>query len=93
MILGPANNASGENGRIEVTHDGGETWEKTPALSAAEVSVSWNRNMVERFKPLNDSLFAVLANGELLQTPLPNSETNLATLNWQNILPARYTMF
>ena len=87
LVFAPTSNSSGENGRIEVTHDGGGTWEKTPALSAAEVSVSWPRNIVERFKSLNDSLFAVLANGELLQTPLPNSETNLAKLKWQNILP------
>ena len=79
MVLGPASNSSGENGRIEVSHDGGASWEKTV--------VSWIHNMVERFKPLNDSLFAVLANGELLQTPMPNRETNLATLKWQNILP------
>jgi photosystem II stability/assembly factor-like uncharacterized protein len=79
MLLGPANNASGENGRIEVTYDGGKTWEET--------AVSWQRNMVERFKPLGTHLFAILANGELLQTPIPTLQSNLATQNWMYILP------
>lgn len=79
MILGPAQDASGTNGRIEVTHDGGKMWEKT--------AVSWRRNMVERFKPLGNNLFAVLANGELLHTELPTGLADLTSSAWTQILP------
>ncbi|MEM7112847.1 MAG: hypothetical protein AAF614_10475 [Chloroflexota bacterium] len=80
MVLGPSQNSSGRNGRIEVTHDGGETWEKT--------AVSWRRNMVERFRPLGNHLFAILANGELLQTELPTGARNLAGIVWTATLPS-----
>ncbi len=79
MVLGPAENASGQNGRIEVSDDGGETWQET--------AVTWNRNMVERFKPFGEHLFAIFANGELLHTRIPNGQTDLTTLTWASILP------
>lgn len=79
MVLGPADSSSGRNGRIEVTHNGGESWQKT--------AVQWSRNMVERFKHLGDQLFAVLANGELLQTGLPIETADLSSLTMNPILP------
>lgn len=79
MILSPAENASGQNGCLEVTDDGGQTWRKT--------AVSWSRNIVERFQTLGKNhLFAVLANGELLQTALPGNQSDLSTLTWTQIL-------
>ena len=78
MVLGPADSPSGRNGRIEITNDGGESWQET--------AVSWPNNMVERFKPLGGQLFAVLANGELLQTPLPTKTAELSSLTMIPIL-------
>lgn len=72
LIIGPAINASGQNGHIAETHDGGDTWRP--------ISPTWNRNMVERFLQVEDRLFAVMARGELLVTPLSDFE-------WQRILP------
>lgn len=79
LLLGPAENSSGRDGRIEVSHDGGLSWQKT--------AVTWPRNMVERFQPLGGDLFAVLANGQLLQTPLPSPGSDLTTLAWEPVLP------
>lgn len=79
MMLAPADSSSGRNGRIEITHDGGEGWQET--------AVSWPNNMVERFKPLGIQLFAVLANGELLQTPSPTKTADLSSLTMMPILP------
>jgi len=79
LILGPSEGPSGQNGRIETSEDGGKTWQKT--------AVSWPRNMVERFKPGRDFLFAVLANGQLLQTPLPAPQSDLTALPWTQVLP------
>ena len=71
MVLGPAENASGRNGRIEHTTDGGQTWQSlTPPQS---------RNMVERFSQIGHNLFAVMSNGELWHSPLPEQ-------NWQTVL-------
>lgn len=71
MILGPAQNSSGRDGRIEETRDGGQSWHL--------VSGRWSRNMPERFAQIDDTLFAVTSNGSLLSTPL-------ATNEWQPIL-------
>jgi photosystem II stability/assembly factor-like uncharacterized protein len=75
LVLGPADSVD-RNGRIEMTHDGGETW--VPASEGLEVP--WPRHMVERFWQKGAELFAVLSNGELLSAPL-------ATFAWQRILP------
>lgn len=75
LILGPADSVD-MNGRIEETHDGGETW--TPASHG--LKVPWRRHMVERFAAWEGGLLAVLSNGELLSTSLP-------TLDWRRILP------
>lgn len=61
MILGPADNVD-RNGRIEESRDGGETWQ-----SASDgLAVPWKNHMVERFQHVDDELFAVLSNGEIL---------------------------
>jgi photosystem II stability/assembly factor-like uncharacterized protein len=61
MLIGPADNVD-RNGRIEESRDGGETW--TPA--SAGLQVPWRNHMVERFTPVDDEVFAVLSNGEIL---------------------------
>lgn len=72
IILGPSDGPSGRNGRIEESDDGGRTWRT--------VAGPWNENMVERFTQLGTSLFAVMANGELLRAAV-------ASADWQPALP------
>lgn len=72
MVLGPAESSSGRNGRIEHTIDGGQTWHP--------LTEPQPRNMVERFLPAKNNLFAVMSNGELWHSPLPNQ-------SWHSILP------
>ena len=76
MILGPADYVD-SNGRIEESRDGGQTW--SPASHG--LKVPWRRGMVERFFQVDDELFAVLSNGQLLSTLL-------STLEWHRILPS-----
>ena len=64
------------NGRIEETHDGGQTW--TPASTG--LKVPWRRHMVERFVALDGELLAMLSNGQLLSASFP-------ALAWRQILP------
>lgn len=75
LILSPADGVD-RNGRIEESHDGGRTW--APASNGLQVP--WRRGMVERFFQVDDELFAVLSNGQLLRAPL-------STLEWHRILP------
>jgi len=75
IVFGPADGVS-RNGRLEVSHDGGQTWH--PASGGLDVP--WPRHMVERFVQSGDTLLAVLSNGQLL-------EAALATLAWRQILP------
>jgi len=75
MILGPADYVD-SNGRIEETHDGGETWQD----ASTGLKVPWRRHMVERFAQIDNELFAVLSNGELISAPL-------ASLEWKYVLP------
>lgn len=77
IIFGPSDGPSGRNGRIEVSQDGGLTWRKTEG---------WTSSMVERFVPLGDTLFAVLDDGQLLETALPSDVKNLSGLAWRKIL-------
>ena len=72
MVLGPAENASGQNGRIEHTTDGGQSWQ--------QLTQPQPRNMVERFTQVEEELFAIMSNGELWHSPL-------AEQNWRSILP------
>jgi photosystem II stability/assembly factor-like uncharacterized protein len=57
MILGPSEGPDGEQGRIEETADGGRSWQ--------QIAGRWDHNMVERFVQIGDTLFAVMADGEL----------------------------
>ena len=75
IILGPADGVD-RNGRIEESRDGGESW----SLASNGLQVPWRRGMVERFYQLGDELFAVLSNGQLLNT-------SLSTLEWKRVLP------
>jgi photosystem II stability/assembly factor-like uncharacterized protein len=75
MILGPADGVDA-NGRIEETRDGGKTWH--PASKG--LHVPWHHHMVERFEQIENELFAVLSNGELITAPL--------TLEWQPVWSA-----
>lgn len=58
IIIGPAENSSGRDGRIERTSDGGQTWEL--------VAGKWDNHMVDRFYRIDDQLFAVTSRGHLL---------------------------
>jgi len=60
IIAGPADGVS-RNGRIEETHDGGQSWR--PA--SIGMNGPWPRHMVERFFRHDKHLFAILSNGEL----------------------------
>lgn len=75
IILGPADHVDA-NGRIEESHDGGQSW----SLASNGLKVPWRRGMVERFFQADDELFAVLSNGQLFSAPLSN-------LEWQRVLP------
>jgi len=75
IILGPADGVS-RNGRIEQSHDGGQTWH----LASMGLEVPWPHHMVERFAHLDTELLAVLSNGELWATQLDN-------LEWYRLLP------
>jgi len=74
IIFGPAKNV-GVGGRVEESHDGGQTWH----LASSSLDVPWPRTMPERLTQLGDELFCVLDDGRLLVTPL-------ATLDWKFIL-------
>jgi photosystem II stability/assembly factor-like uncharacterized protein len=75
LILGPADHVD-SNGRIEETHDGGQTW----ALASNGLKVPWRRGMVERFFQADDELFAVLSNGQVMSA-------SLSGLEWKRVLP------
>ena len=75
LILSPADGVD-SNGRIETTHDGGQSW----SLASNGLKVPWRRGMVERFVQSNEELFAILSNGQLLGA-------SLSTLEWSRILP------
>lgn len=75
MILGPADGVD-RNGRIEESHDGGQTW----SMASNGLQVPWRRGMVERFSQVDGNLLAVLSNGQLLSASFP-------TLEWGRILP------
>ena len=78
LVLGPADGVD-RNGRIEETHDGGETWH----LASHGLEIPWEHHMVERFQQIDGTegiqLLAVLSNGELLSS-------DLGWLDWRQIL-------
>jgi hypothetical protein len=71
IILGPAESVSAF-GRIEESHNGGITW----MLASNGLAVPWHNNMIERFTLVGSELFAVLAEGQLIFTPLEKLEWN-----------------
>ena len=75
IIFGPADGVC-RNGRIEESHDGGETWQ--PAAKGPETP--WPQHMVERFCQADGQLLAVLSNGELWAA-------GLEAITWRQILP------
>lgn len=75
IVLGPADGVD-RNGRIELTRDGGQTWES----ASRGLPVPWSNHMVERFTQAGQNLLAVLSNGELLSA-------SLDTFEWRLILP------
>lgn len=60
FLLGPAEHVD-SGGRIEESRDGGKTWQ----LASDGLTVPWAHHMVERFKQVDDEVFAVLSNGEV----------------------------
>lgn len=76
IVLGPADGVD-YNGRIELTQDGGATWQPVDAGP----DTPWYRHMVERFTPAGPELLAILSNGALLSAPLPDA------LPWRPALP------
>jgi len=75
IVLGPADNVEC-NGRIEVSRDGGDTWQ--PASGGQKVP--WPRQMVERFVPDGSTLLAVLNTGQLLRA-------EIGQWDWRQMLP------
>ncbi len=75
ILLGPADGVD-RNGRIEESRDGGRTW----SMASNGLQVPWRRGMVERFFQMDEELFAVLSNGQLIGA-------SLTTPGWDRILP------
>lgn len=73
LLLGPSDGPSGHNGRIIQSHDGGQSWQ-TPLAT-------WPQNMPERFMVEGETIFVIMANGQLLAA-------DREALNWQPILTA-----
>lgn len=73
LVLGPASSVS-RNGRIEETHDAGQSWATIHEGSEAP----WPNHMVERFTQIGNHLFAVLSNGHLLVS-------EIGTWDWRRI--------
>lgn len=73
LVLGPADGVD-RNGRIEESLDGGLTWKVAGDVSGAP----WAHHMVERFFQVENRLFAVLSNGELLAA-------NVGKWTWQPV--------
>ena len=82
IVFGPADSVS-VNGRIERSIDGGRTWQ--PAM--AGLADVWPGHMVERFHQIDNTLMAVLSNGELIAAVLEPGHTAFE-LKWQVVIPA-----
>lgn len=72
LLLGPAQDSNGRNGRIEQSRDGGQNWTR--------LTEPQPRNMVERFYQAENYLFAVMSGGQLWAADLSDQ-------SWQPILP------
>jgi photosystem II stability/assembly factor-like uncharacterized protein len=75
LLLGPARDVN-TNGTVLETHDGGESWH----VATAGLAMPWVHNMVERFTQIGETVFAVLANGEVFST-------GLEAIAWTPVLP------
>jgi photosystem II stability/assembly factor-like uncharacterized protein len=64
IIFGPADSVD-RNGWIAESVDGGRNWK----LGARGLQVPWPDHMVERFVQIDDRLFAILSNGQVIGTP------------------------
>jgi photosystem II stability/assembly factor-like uncharacterized protein len=76
IVLSPSDSVSRMNGRIEETHDGGQTW----SLASDGLDLPWPNTMVERFLAIGQELFAITNDGRAYRAVLP-------ALRWQRILP------
>jgi photosystem II stability/assembly factor-like uncharacterized protein len=74
IIFGPADGVD-RRGRIEESQDGGQTWKN----ASTGLHTPWEDYMVERFVQIDQDLFAVLSNGEIIMG-------SLQTLKWRKIL-------
>jgi hypothetical protein len=74
MVFGPADGVS-ENGRIEMTCDGGKTWQSADR----GLDSPWPHQMVERFLQLGDELIATVSDGRLIAS-------SSGTVHWRALL-------
>ncbi|MFP4580206.1 MAG: WD40/YVTN/BNR-like repeat-containing protein [Candidatus Sumerlaeia bacterium] len=74
IVLGPADGVS-ENGRIEYSKDGGESWQD----ASGGLDTPWPERMVERFLQMDDQLLALLSDGTVLASIIDEWE-------WEPIL-------
>ncbi len=63
FVIGSAENASGRNGNVLETKDGGQTWQ----TAANGLATPWRRRMIERFAHSDDHVFAVTSDGQFWQ--------------------------
>ncbi|MDJ0782635.1 MAG: hypothetical protein QNJ22_11720 [Desulfosarcinaceae bacterium] len=68
IVAGPADGVD-RNGRIEISRDGGRTWQ----ADADGLDAPWPDYMVDRFQQAGDRLFAILSNGKLWYRPLEDT--------------------
>jgi hypothetical protein len=65
ILFGPADSVD-QNGRMVESVDGGRNWK----LSSRGLQAPWPDHMVERFVPVDQKLFAILSNGQVIAAPL-----------------------
>ena len=75
IIFGPAAGVD-RSGRVEQSHDGGRTWQ----AAGHGLDAPWSRHMVERLHHIDETLWAVLSNGDLFAASLDD-------LAWRPTLP------
>ncbi len=75
LVLGPADSVSRKNGRIEESHDRGQSWRR----ASDGLDLPWPDRIVERFAQLSETIFAVTNDGRLYAAALP-------ALHWQRVL-------
>lgn len=75
ILFGPADGVD-RSGRVEESRDGGQTWQD----AGDGLDAPWPRHMVERLHQIDDTLWAVLSNGDLFVASLED-------LAWRPTLP------